>query len=105
MSITTTAILTISLCVSIVSHTISYFISRRTKFIVVGAMSYREFNNWHKAKNFIDKELGEYQVFIYEKNEYTFITSSNYVRRLFTKQNEIDLTNYQGNSYEHSEKD
>ena len=102
MSITTLAILTVSICFSIVTHTIGYFINRRPKFIVVGAMSYREFGSWHKAKAFIDKELGEHQVFIYEKNEYTYITSSNYTRRLFTKQSEIDLTE-QENLHDYSE--
>lgn len=102
MSITT-IILTISICFSIVSHTISYFIGYRPKFIVVGSMSYREFNSWHKAKKFIDNELAEYQVFIYEKNEYTFITSSNYMMRIYNRKNEIDLTNYQGCNYDGEE--
>ena len=100
MTITIIALI-ISIGISIVTHTISYFINHRPKFIVVGAMSYREFNSWNKAKKFIDKELAEYQVFIYEKNEYTYITSSNYMRRLFTKQNEVDLTELES-SYDYS---
>ena len=92
MSIKTLAILIISLCLSTVAHTISFFVKRRPKFIVVGNMSYREFNTWHKAKAFIDNELGEQQVFIYEKNEYTFITSSHYTGRLFAREKEVDLT-------------
>ena len=79
MSASTLCIFITTISISAIWHIISYFIKRRPKFVVVGKMRYREFKSWHKAKEFINQQVDEYQVFIYEKHEYTFITSSHYL--------------------------
>lgn len=86
------AVILISLGTSIFTHLIMRLIFKRPKFVVVGTMAYMEFNTWHKAKDYIDNQLGEYQVFIYEKFEYTYLTSSNDLRRTFTTPDEMDLS-------------
>lgn len=87
------AVILISVGTSIYTHLIMRLIFRRPKFVVVSTMVYMEFNTWNNTKEYLYSLLDEYQVFILEKNEYTYITSSNDSRRIFTTKDEIDLNN------------
>ena len=84
--------LIISLSVSLIAHIISYFIRHRLKFIVIGSATYQEFNTWHKSKDYITANPDEYQIFVFEKNEYTFITNSNCIANI--KGNNYVASNY-----------
>ena len=98
------AVILISVGTSIFTNLIMRLIFRRAKFVVVSTMVYMEFNTWNDTKEYLYSLLDEYQVFILEKNEYTYITSSNDSRRIFTSQDEVDLNN-EGIDDEHSSQD
>lgn len=83
---TATITLIVSLAISVVSHSMTILFNQRPKFVVVANELYFEAHTWRKAKKYIkDNSLDDYQVFILEKNEYTFITSSP-SRRMFTRE-------------------
>ena len=74
---TTIITLLITLSISVIGHTLTIYYAQRPRFVVIASECYLEFKTWHKAQQYIKEEpLEDYQVFIFEKNEYTFITSS-----------------------------
>ena len=69
--------LLVSLSISVISHTVTILFNRRPRFVVISLGQYLEFKTWHNAqKQILEKKISNYQVFILENKEYTFITSS-----------------------------